>query len=99
MTTLNLKGGWSGAVHDPQRRFLGTVTASDLPTVKVGSAVEVHFESDVARVQRASTQGVYVLHTSKQRLTLAALTCDDAGAGGKDAQDDTRETSWTARVI
>ncbi|WP_420597431.1 hypothetical protein [Deinococcus sp.] len=99
MKTLSLNGGWTGSTNDPKRQFLGTVTASDLPEVRVGTAIEVHFESGETRVASAAEHGVYVLHTGKQRLTLNRLTCDDAAMGGKSSQDDTQAARWTAVVI
>lgn len=99
MNILELKGCWTGAVSDPKRRFLGTVATSDFPTLEVGSAIEIHFETERSRVQSAGVSGVYVLHSGKHRLTLAGLTCKEAAMGGKKTQDDTVAALWTAQVI
>ena len=96
---MTLSGGWIGETNDPQRHFLGTVLASDMPEVRVGAAIEVRFERGQTRVQDAGQHGVYALFSGTARLTLTGFTRQDASLGSRSAQDDSREAVWTATVI
>lgn len=93
-----VEGAWSGAVHDPARRFAGTVRRSAHPDVAAGTEAQVAFEHGGGRVPGPSEHGRYVLRVPENgaEVLLTSFTCAEMAASGPHGQDDTVHAQWLA---
>ncbi|MBI0446738.1 hypothetical protein [Deinococcus sp. DB0503] len=96
---IEVRGAWHGHVGDPERRFAGVVTASDLPDVRVGASVMVTYHAAPGRTPGAHEHGTYTLDVGGRTLPLMRFTCHDTGTTGEEGNSDTVEATWQAVTL
>jgi hypothetical protein len=99
-TVIELRGAWRGGVQDPQRSFVGVVTASQVPDLPAGQRVTVAYQVAAGRTPNAGEHGGYHLTGADgRRWPLMRFTCHDTGMTGHEGNDDTAEATWQAVTL
>lgn len=98
-TVIEVRGAWQGQPGDPDRRFMGIITTSELPQLTPGEAVQVTYQVARNRTTGAEEHGTYTLSGGGRTLPLMRFTCPNAGLTGQEGNNDRQQALWQAAVL